>query len=190
MAQRAGSDPEEMLAAAAISWGAVLLFGVLTLLFGIAAMFFTEESLKFIAFVFGLYLLVVGVFKFLAAFAPHESGGERALTLLVGLLALCLGILAMRNTVETVKLFGVLLGLFWLVDGVVMFFQAVAHRGTASRGWKIFLGLITTLAGIVLVAYPGISLGTLTIFVGIWLMILGVIEIVVAFQLKKLAPAS
>lgn len=190
MAQRAGSDPEDVLASVGGSWGLVLFFGVVTLLFGVAAMFFTEESLKFIAFLFGLYLVVVGVFRFVAAFAPGESGGERVLSLLVGLLALFLGILAMRNTIGTVKFFGLLLGLFWLIYGIVEFFQAVAHRGMPSRGWRIFMGIVSAIAGIVVIAYPGISIGTLTVLLGIWLMILGVMEIFAAFSLKRHGPAA
>jgi uncharacterized membrane protein HdeD (DUF308 family) len=134
---------------------------------------------------FGLNLVVVGVFRFVATFAPRESAGERALTLFVGILAICLGILMMRNTIATVKLFAVLLGLFWLIYGIVGFFQAVAHKDTPSRGWRAFMGTVSAIAGIVVVSYPGISIGTLTIVIGIWLMILGLMEIFAAFQLKK-----
>ena len=181
--------PDDVLATVGGSWAIALLFGVITLLFGIAAMFFTEESLKIIAFLFGLNLVVVGVFRFVAAFAPRESAGERALTLFVGILAICLGVLMMRNTIATVKLFAVLLGLFWLIFGIVEFFQAVAHKGTPSRGWRIFMGALSAIAGIVVVSYPGISIGVLTIVIGIWLMILGILEIVAAFQMKKAEDA-
>ena len=57
-------------------------------------------------------------------------------------------------------------------------------HGTPGRGWNIFFGLITIVAGIVVLAYPFDSLVTLTLVVGIWLIIIGVFEIIAGLQLR------
>jgi uncharacterized membrane protein HdeD (DUF308 family) len=55
-----------------------------------------------------------------------------------------------------------------------------------GRGWTVVLGLLSIAAGIVVLVWPGISLVTLAVVLGIWLVILGVMEIVLAFQLRSL----
>ena len=50
---------------------------------------------------------------------------------------------------------------------------------------EIFVGVITLIAGIVVLASPFPSLATLTVVVGIWLVVIGVFEIVASFGIRK-----
>jgi uncharacterized membrane protein HdeD (DUF308 family) len=54
-----------------------------------------------------------------------------------------------------------------------------------GRGWAIFFGVITIIAGIIVLAYPLDSIITLTLVVGIWLIIIGLFEIISAFGLRS-----
>ena len=49
----------------------------------------------------------------------------------------------------------------------------------------VFVGVITVIAGIVLLAYPISSLATLTLVVGVWLVVIGIFEIIAAFGIRK-----
>ena len=51
--------------------------------------------------------------------------------------------------------------------------------------WEIFIGVISLIAGIILLAWPFESLETLTLVVGIWLIVIGVFEVVSAFGIRK-----
>jgi uncharacterized membrane protein HdeD (DUF308 family) len=55
-----------------------------------------------------------------------------------------------------------------------------------GRGWTIILALLSIVAGIVVLAYPDITLLALAVVLGIWLVALGIIEIALAFQLRSL----
>ena len=55
-----------------------------------------------------------------------------------------------------------------------------------GRGWTIILSLLSIVAGIVVLAYPDISLQALAVVLGIWLVALGIIEIALAFRLRSL----
>jgi uncharacterized membrane protein HdeD (DUF308 family) len=59
-----------------------------------------------------------------------------------------------------------------------------------GRGWTIFMGLLSIVAGIVVLVYPAISLATLAIVLGFWLLVFGVMEIVLAFRLRSLGHAA
>ena len=62
---------------------------------------------------------------------------------------------------------------------------AISDPGAPSRGWQIFLGIVTLIAGVVVLAYPFSSLATLTLVVGVWLIVIGVFEIVASFGIRK-----
>jgi uncharacterized membrane protein HdeD (DUF308 family) len=59
-----------------------------------------------------------------------------------------------------------------------------------GRGWTIFMGLLSIVAGVVVLVYPGISLATLAIVLGLWLLLFGVMEIVLAFRLRSVGHAA
>ncbi|HME76020.1 MAG TPA: DUF308 domain-containing protein, partial [Mycobacterium sp.] len=59
-----------------------------------------------------------------------------------------------------------------------------------GRGWAIFFGFITIMAGIIIagivvLAWPFDSIAILTLVVGIWLVVIGVFEMVTAFGIRK-----
>jgi uncharacterized membrane protein HdeD (DUF308 family) len=54
------------------------------------------------------------------------------------------------------------------------------------RGWAALTGLLSVLAGVVVLASPGLSLYGLAVILGVWLLILGGMEIGAASRLRAL----
>jgi uncharacterized membrane protein HdeD (DUF308 family) len=52
------------------------------------------------------------------------------------------------------------------------------------------MGLLSIVAGIVVLVYPGISLATLAVVLGLWLLVYGIMEIVLAFRLRSAGQAA
>jgi uncharacterized membrane protein HdeD (DUF308 family) len=63
--------------------------------------------------------------------------------------------------------------------------SAISDPTMPGRGWQIFLGAIALLAGIVMLGSPLESLEILTEIVGIWLIVIGVFEIVSSFGIRS-----
>ena len=59
-----------------------------------------------------------------------------------------------------------------------------------ERGWTVFMGILSIIAGIIVLAYPGLSLVALAVILGIWLVIFGVMEIVAAIRLRAVGHAA
>ncbi len=61
-----------------------------------------------------------------------------------------------------------LLGIFWLVDGIGLIVSAVEHRGMPGRPLSLSLlsGVLGIIAGLVLLFWPAISILTLSVLVG------------------------
>jgi uncharacterized membrane protein HdeD (DUF308 family) len=185
------TDAADMLASIGRHWGWLLAFGIVTLLAGLLAIAWPGRTIVVIAVLFGIQLIVAGIFRFVAAIADDgESGGTRALLALLGVLSFVVGLYAVRHILITIASLALLLGIFWIVNGTIETFTALSDRGMPGRGWTVFMGLLSVLAGIVVLAYPGISLATLAVVLGLWLLVFGVMEVALAFRLRAAGQAA
>ena len=190
-ATRLKRDPADMLGRVGRHWGWVLFFGVITVVLGILALAWPGHTLIAIAVVFGVQLVVMGVFRFVASFAyPDLSGGTRVLYALLGVLSLIIGLYALRHVLITIVALALLLGIFWVVSGTTELFTAISQRELPNRGWNIFSGILGIIAGIILLVYPAISVLALAVVVSVWLIVYGAMEISVAFQMRSLARGA
>jgi uncharacterized membrane protein HdeD (DUF308 family) len=185
------TDAADMLAGIGRHWGWVLTFGIITLLAGVLTLAWPGRTVVVVAVLFGAQLVVAGIFRFVAALASDdESSGTRVLLALLGVLSFIVGLYALRNVLVTIAALALLLGIFWIVNGVVETFAALSHKGMQGRGWTIFMGLLSVVAGVVVLVYPGISLATLAVVLGFWLLVYGIMEITLAFRLRSVGHAA
>jgi uncharacterized membrane protein HdeD (DUF308 family) len=169
-------------------WGWVFGYGVLTLIAGVAVLAWPGETLLVIAVLFGIQLIVSGIFRFVAALASDDlTGGTRVLLALLGVLSIIIGLWAVRHVVLTLLALTVFLGIYWIVNGVIEIFTALSHREMPSRGWAVVMGILSAIAGIIVLAYPGLTLLGLAVILGIWLLMFGILEMISAFRLRALA---
>jgi uncharacterized membrane protein HdeD (DUF308 family) len=170
------------------TWRWVLAFGLVTLAAGIVALVWPRETLLVIAVVFGIQLVLIGIVEFVLALGtPVASGGMRVLYAILGLLSLIVGVWAIRHAGLTVLVLAVLLGIYWIVRGTIEIFTALSEPLLPNRGWVGLLGALSVAAGIIVVAIPGISVLTLAVVLGIWLVILGIGQLLAAFRLRSAA---
>ncbi len=192
MAGPGGADvtPEErdILRIIGKSWGWVLFFGIVTLILGVLVTIKPRDTVYAFAILLGIWLFVAGLFRIVMAIADHEdSGGTRWLMAFLGLLSVIVGILFLRHTDETVTTLAFLIGLFWVIGGIIEFFTAYSDHGSEARGWRIAMGVLAFAAGIVTLVWPHLTLAALAVIMGIWLIIYGVLEIALSLQLRHLA---
>jgi uncharacterized membrane protein HdeD (DUF308 family) len=180
-------DANDMLGRVGRHWGWILAFGIVTLLAGILVLAWPGPTLLVLAVLFGFQLVVLGIFRFVAAFGPQLTAGARILYALLGVLSLIIGLYALRHVLITLLALGLLLGIFWVANGTVELFTALSHREVGHRVWMSVLGLLSILAGLVLLVYPGLSLVALAVIVGVWLLVYGLMEISVATQVRSAA---
>ena len=106
------------------------------------------------------------------------------LLLMGGILNIIVGILLLTNPVKTALAMAWVLGLYWLVQGIfVLVGMFLDHT---AWGWKLIMGILGILAGIVVMRHPVASAVTipmiLVLMLGIQGMIVGAISLVMAFK--------
>ena len=166
-------------------WKSVLVTGILTVILGAMVLAWPGPTLWVAAIFFGVYLLITGIFQVFQAFSLPISGGGRALLFISGAASLVLAVLAFRNIGNAVLLLAIWIGIGFVFRGVATIAAAISDRGAQGRVWEILIGVISLIAGVVLLAYPFDSLPALLWATGISLIVLGVAEIVSAFGIRK-----
>ncbi|GAB2961782.1 hypothetical protein GCM10023080_022700 [Streptomyces pseudoechinosporeus] len=190
-ASRTGQEPEPggaapdvpgdsayMLARLGRSWTWLLGSAVVTLLPGVLVLVWPDATLHVLAVLIGLYLLVTGAFRFVAVFA--REGHERLPELVLAVLYVLAGVLCLRNPLQTIAALSLITGVVWLVSGVLTLYTAIATKDLPHRGAVLGAAVLGIVAGIVVLALPAESARALTRLLGLWLVLLGLVEVVVA----------
>ncbi|MGZ5398695.1 MAG: HdeD family acid-resistance protein [Nocardioides sp.] len=97
-----------------------------------------------------------------------------------GLVGVVFGVVAMAWPDETVTVLVVIWGCWALLDGVIVLAVAGRVPGTALRVVAILAGAVALLVAFFAIARPVVAAETLTWFLGVWLVVRGVLEIVQA----------
>ena len=106
------------------------------------------------------------------------------LLLMGGILNVIIGILLLTIPAKTVLALVWALGLYWVIQGIfVLVAMFVDHT---AWGWKLFMGVLGILAGIVVLRHPIASAlvipAILILLLGIQGLVTGIIELVLAFK--------
>ncbi|MEU8816608.1 DUF308 domain-containing protein [Actinoplanes sp. NPDC048796] len=155
--------------------------GVLAIVVGVVAYAWPEATLRVVAVLFGLNLLIAGVVRTVTLLmSPGYPVLNRVLGIILGVLTALLGILCMRNVVASLGILLLIVALGWMLDGLAEIFSTVGN-GESGGSWRIGLGLVAVLAGVALLVWPGIGLkaflffgATVLVFVGICLVFVSI----------------
>jgi uncharacterized membrane protein HdeD (DUF308 family) len=167
-------------------WKVLLGSGVIAIILGVLMLLWPGKTVLVATVLFGLYLLVVGGVQLFIAMASDLSGGGRALLFISGAVSVILAVLTFRYFGEAfaILLFAVYIGISFIIRGVATTVAAISDDERTARGWDIFFGIMSILAGIIMLLVPFTSIVTLAIVTGAFLVALGVFEIVSAFRVR------
>jgi uncharacterized membrane protein HdeD (DUF308 family) len=108
------------------------------------------------------------------------------LVLLWGIFAVIIGALFLYYPYWSLMASIVFLGVYWFIGGIFTLFAGFMQA--TDRGWKIVIGIISMIAGLVILAYPLYSFlilpAVFIILVGIWALIVGVVKLYQGFAEK------
>ena len=186
-----GGDVHDQLVGIGRSWGVFAFFGAVCVVVGILVLVWPEHTLTALAVLFGLELIVSGLFHLLAAIALTDaSPGSRALMAILGLLGLLVGLYALRHIDIALSILALLLGIYWIIDGVVRIFAAIDYPSFPGQAVRILLGVLAITAGTIVLVWPHPSLLVLAVILGVWLLMFGVLQIFIAIGLRAGAEAG
>jgi uncharacterized membrane protein HdeD (DUF308 family) len=166
-----------------LDWRAAFVVGLATAIIGIIVAAVPETSLAVVAVLLGVLVIISGIYNVVEAFRGEEHG--RVWRGIAGVVFIVAGLVLIRHLHLSLALIGLVIGLTWVVQGLAALIAGIS--GTATRmgaGWSIFFGVVSLIAGIVVISAPIASITTLAVLMGIWFIVMGVMEMFGAFAFR------
>jgi len=167
------------------NWWAVVLRGVLGLLFGIITFFAPGLSLAALVTVYGAYALVDGVFAIVSA--VRRRGTERwGMLLLEGIAGIAAGLVTLVWPGITAIALLYLIAAWSLFTGVMEVAAAVRLRKAITGEWMLGLsGVLSIAFGILLLLFPGAGALAVVLWIGAYAIVFGALLIGLGLRLRS-----
>ena len=177
--------PPEARKLATTVWWLVLVQGILAILFGVVALFFTNATLLTIMVFFGVYSILDGVLALWGGIRNREEGW--GWLVFQGIAGIAVGLLALRYPSTTVIALTLLVAFWALVIGAIRIWGAFELKNLGAQGWiwALVAGIAAVLFGLALVINPGYGAATLVWLIGITAAIFGIALVINAFLVRK-----
>jgi len=172
---------------AAREWPALMVLGIITIILGVVVIAWPKETLTVLSVLLGIQLLIFGLFRLISAFAADNRAP--GLSAVVGIIGMILGIVILRNPFETVEVLATILGVIWVITGLIDVFDAIAGSSHESRGWRIFGGLLSIGAGVLILVWPAPTLAVIAWIAGFYLIVFGIMLCASSWEMRRMTKA-
>jgi uncharacterized membrane protein HdeD (DUF308 family) len=169
------------------AWQLLLLIGLAAVALGVIVLVWPGKTLLVAGVLFGIYLVVSGMGYMFAAFGTHAGAAMRVLAFITGVVSLVLGFFCFRDKFEAVWLLALWIGIGWVFRGMTLLVAALSFDHMPGRGWQALSGVIILIGGGVLIISPIESMAILTLVAGWWLIVIGIMDVITAFQTRSRA---
>ena len=166
------------------AWGWLLFDGILGVIIGIVALVSPGITVLTLALLLGIGLLFQGAAQFGAGLRAASGSTGRGWTIFFGIMSIVAGLICIFHPGA---------GAWAIALGVTIWFFAAAINElfaaftmSEHRVWNLFVGIVTLIAAVVMVANPGLALSTAALIAGILFLIRGIGEIGLAMRLRSL----
>jgi uncharacterized membrane protein HdeD (DUF308 family) len=165
------------------NWSVLLLDGALLVVAGIV-LFSIDWTIGELATFIGALFIFQGVVE---ALTTGIDARVRRANIVTGLLSIATGIVIIAWPGPGVLAVGIFLGVWLIVSGTLGITGAFAARRVLPDWWLLLiLGLLEIPLGVLALAAPGAALAAIITVAGIWAVVIGVMRIVIAFEVKRL----
>jgi uncharacterized membrane protein HdeD (DUF308 family) len=115
-----------------------------------------------------------------------ESAGMRVMLFISGVLSVILAVLCFRNFGDQYPiLLSIWIGVSFIVQGFSIVAVTISYKALPARGWYAVLGVLSVIAGAVVLVWPWDSIVVLTLATGVWLVVMGIVQIVQGFMMRN-----
>ncbi|MCK3768206.1 HdeD family acid-resistance protein [Microbacterium aerolatum] len=161
--------------------------GVVALIAGIVLLVWPLKTAIIVTGIIASYLVIAGlVYVGLGIFSGKKGGWARVGHIVLGVLYIVAGVVAFLNlqaaTITLALVTAIFLGVSWIVDGVV---ALTLLNKDGSKAWTIIYAILSIAAGVIVIFSPLLAAVALWWILGITLVVLGIIQIVRAITLGR-----
>jgi hypothetical protein len=163
------------------NWWLFVVLGVVCIATGIAVIVWPDITLLALGLLAGIYLMLAAFMEILDAIIGDPGG--RAISAILGVIALIAGLICIRRPGETLLALIIALGIYLVAAGVIRIVRAFGSDG--NRWWGVLMGAIDLILGGIVLAWPKLGIVTLAVLFAITMICRGAFAIVVGLKLRS-----
>lgn len=165
-----------------------IIMSVLFCVIGLVLILVPETAFTWLGRLLGIFVIVFGGIKLVGYFSRDLFRLAFQYDLAFGILLVVLGILTLSHPNDTMSFLAVILGIPVLADGLFKIQIALDSRRFGIRRWWLILilAVLTCAVGIVLVFRPAVGILVMTVFMGVSLLLDGILNLCVALFTVKI----
>jgi uncharacterized membrane protein HdeD (DUF308 family) len=185
--QDIGKLQSEMSAAVREHWKAFLFEGILLVVLGLAAMIVPPLAGLAVTIFLGWMFLISGIAGLVVTFWARQMPGFWW-SLISAALAVSAGIILLARPVQGILTLTIVVGAYFLAEGVASIMYALEHRRELSErwSWMVFAGVLDILiSAMIITGLPGSAEWAIGLLVGINLLFGGASLIGMALAARK-----
>jgi len=171
------------------NWWAILLRGILAIVFGLLVVFYPGAAIVALVILFGAYAAVDGVFAIISAVLAAEAHERWWPFILEGIAGLAIGAITFFRPETTALALYLLIAAWAIITGVLEIIAAIRVRlAIANEIWLLIGGICSIVFGILMIVFPMVGALALIWVIGSYAILFGILMI--AFSLRVRAHAS
>ncbi|RPI83005.1 MAG: HdeD family acid-resistance protein [Chloroflexi bacterium] len=176
------SSKEMDYAIPATNWWMVLLKGIAAIILGFLLLVSPESTIPVLVLFLGVYWLVTGFISLISLIWNRTQWGWKLFTGILGIIA---GLYIISEPLLSAILVPASFALWLGILGIFFGISEVIHAFRGG-GWGIgLLGVLSVIAGFLLIARPVIAGLTLTVLLGILFIVGGIFAVIASFVVRR-----
>lgn len=166
-------------------WWLTLVRGVISVALGLVAIFAPGLTVQGFFMLFGIFSIVDGLVALLTGFLFRRTSW--GWTVFQGSAGIVIGVIALLRPNVVAAVIVIFLAMWALVIGLFQVAMAWQLRGAGGRSWiwVLISGSVTALLGLYFLINPDAGAALLAVTVGIFVLVIGIVMIYGAFQLRR-----
>lgn len=181
MGERMGKRKKEMDALEelkGLEWRS-MLSGVLFVLLGIVLVMNPRQTVKNICYAIGAVLMIVGIINLLIYFVSDYKKNMQRNKMVIGIISMVAGVFFIVLYRVVMSLFPLVMGILIFVSGLSKLQAAFNIKKMQTNGWKgmLLIAVINTLLGVFIIINPIGAASTVLRIIGVCLIFSGAVDL-------------
>ncbi len=178
----------DMTEVSRVTANVLLTLGIVTALIGAVMLFWPEATVRVVAILFGVWLILSGIVLLVQAFGSRASGAMKVLLALAGVVSVIVGGICIVNSEASVTILVIFVVIGWLAHGIAYLYVGFRDKTSPDRGVYLFFGALLVVLALLVLFWPKATVIVLVRVIGIGLLLTAALEIWASVKARQNPP--
>jgi uncharacterized membrane protein HdeD (DUF308 family) len=167
-----------------VKWGALVLLGLLAVVFGFLIVLFPTISATVLIELIGIFIIVLSFGAFMVAAVSPGGWKSSALLAVLGIIGFFFGIGTILSPVVMGQVIFIIVGIALFIAGLLSIILATTEKHMTHRGIFALQGIISLICGLLIIILPVFGAVLALIFIGAYFVFWGILSIILGYSIR------